>query len=130
MRRLLAILTLTVFALAFGVNSLLAEEPPYLLVRVDIDPEVKIIPLLELGLDIVDGVKDDYLEVVCHQEDLNQIRMLGYRAEILIEDMTRFYAERAATDDMGGYRTYFETVAAMDSSRKLPPATGFVPPSS
>jgi hypothetical protein len=35
--------------------------------------------------------------------------------------MTRFYAERAATDEMGGYRTYFEVIAAMDSIHTLYP---------
>jgi hypothetical protein len=120
MKHLSVVLTAALIVLAMGTN-LLADEPPYLLVRVDINPEVKVIPLLELGLDITGGVKDQYIDVVCHPDDLAQIRALGYRAEVLIEDMTRFYSERAATDDMGGFRTYSEVVAELNQMHALYP---------
>ncbi len=114
MRRSLTIFILAVFMLAFCVNNLNAEEPPYLLVRVDAGPEVKIIPLLELGLDIVDGVKEQYVDVVCHPDDLIRINALGYQTQVLIHDMVRHYQDLSPTDEMGGFRTYSEVVADLN----------------
>jgi len=124
MRRLLWIFP-AMLALLLASSSLHAEGP-YLLVRVDATPEVKLLPLLELGLDIVDGVKDQYLDAVCFPEELSRIRALGYSAEVLIPDMESFYRNRAlaeglSTDDMGGYHTWAECEAHMDSIHALYP---------
>ncbi len=121
MKRLLAVLSAVVFLLCSG-TSLPAQDGPYLLVRVTVTPEVKLIPLLELGLDITGGVKDQYLEVVCHPAELAQIRALGYTADVLIEDMERYYAEQApVSDDMGGFHTYSETVQLLNAAHNLYP---------
>ncbi|HEX7343738.1 MAG TPA: M14 family metallopeptidase, partial [bacterium] len=124
MRRLLWIFP-ALLALLLASSSLRAEGP-YLLVRVDATPDVKLLPLLELGLDIVDGVKDQYLDAVCFPEDLSRIRALGYSAEVLIPDMESFYRNRAlaeglAADDMGGYHTWAECEAHLDSIHALYP---------
>ncbi|HDH58230.1 MAG TPA: hypothetical protein ENF16_06435, partial [Bacteroidetes bacterium] len=113
MRRLLAALSIAVMALLFFGTSLWADEGPYMLVRVDVNPEVKIVPLLELGLDIVDGVRDQYLDVVCFPGDLSRIRALGYQAEVIIPDMVQYYAALSPTEDMGGFRTYSEAVTEL-----------------
>ncbi len=110
MKRMKVTLSFIVCLFIILGSSATAEEPPYMLVRVDVPPEIELIPLLEMGLDIVDGVKDQYLEAVCHPDELEQIRALGYTTEVLIDDMERFYAERSGTDDMGGYHTWSETV--------------------
>lgn len=116
MKRLLAILSAVVLLLCSG-RSLPAQDGPYLLVRVTVSPEVKLVPLLELGLDIAGGVKEQYLEVVCHPAELAQIRALGYTADVLIEDMERYYAEQApVSDDMGGFHTYSETVQILNAA--------------
>jgi hypothetical protein len=88
-----------------------AEEPPYMLVRVELTPQIDVIPLLELGVDLVDGVKGEYIELVCHPHELAQIRTLGYQTEVKIADMERYYAENSGTtDDMGGYHTWSEAI--------------------
>ena len=88
-----------------------ANNPPYMLVRVDLSPQIDIIPLLKLGVDIVDGVKGRYVEVVCHPHELAQIRFLGYQTEVKIADMERYYAENSGTtDDMGGFHTWSEAI--------------------
>jgi hypothetical protein len=121
MKRLLAVLSVVVVLLCCW-TSLQAQEGPYLLVRVTVTPEVKLIPLLELGLDITGGVKDQYLEVVCHPAELAQIRALGYTADVLIEDMERYYAEQApVSDDMGGFHTYSETVQLLNAAHNMYP---------
>ncbi|TKJ40106.1 hypothetical protein CEE37_10240 [candidate division LCP-89 bacterium B3_LCP] len=102
------LLILIILLLTLAVVN--AEEPPYMLVRVDVEAEMQVIPLLRMGLDIVDGVKGEYVELVCHPEEYTQILAQGYAAEILIEDMEQFYADRAATDDMGGYHTWSEAI--------------------
>ncbi|MBU1651707.1 T9SS type A sorting domain-containing protein [bacterium] len=121
MKRLLTVFMVALLASVWCWGSLLAEEPPYLLVRVDAGPDVKMKPLLELGLDIVDGVKGQYLEVVCFPEDLNRIQALGYAAQVKIEDMQSYYADRFATDEMGGHRTYSEMRADMEQFHVLYP---------
>jgi hypothetical protein len=110
MKHSLAIFSLTALALSFCLTGLWAQDDPYILARVDIDSEAKVIPLLELGLDIADGVKNQYLDIVCHPGELDRIRALGYSTKVLILDMERFYAERAQTEEMGGFRTYSEVV--------------------
>lgn len=121
MRRSLITLPVILIALLLFASGLCAQQGPYLLVRVETTPEVKVLPLLELGLDIVGGVKDQYLEVVCHPAELAQIRALGYSTEVLIDDMERYYRDLSPSDDMGGFHTYSETVTAMDSIHTLYP---------
>lgn len=113
MKRLPAILSFALVVILISGTSLRADDGPYMLVRVDVNPEVKVLPLLELGLDIVDGVKDQYVDVVCFPDQLAQIRALGYLAEVVIPDMVQYYASLSPTDDMGGFRTYSEAVAEM-----------------
>jgi hypothetical protein len=64
-----------------------------------------------MGMDIVDGVKGESIDVVCHPNEFSAIQELGYAAEVIIADMERFYAERSPTDDMGGFHTWSEAVA-------------------
>ncbi|NQS97917.1 MAG: T9SS type A sorting domain-containing protein [candidate division Zixibacteria bacterium] len=110
MRRSLTVFSVTALALILCGTGLWAQVGPYMLVRVEVNQEVKVIPLLELGLDIADGVKGQYLDIVCHPGELDMIRDLGYSAEVLIADMERFYAERSGSRDMGGFRTYSEAI--------------------
>lgn len=124
MKFLRTVLALAFCALLVWGGALRAQDGSYLLVRVEVTPEVKVQPLLELGLDIVGGIKDQYVEVVCHPDELARIRALGYSAEVLIPDLERFYVERAAaegTRDMGGFHTWAECEAHIDSIHALYP---------
>ncbi|MBU0520363.1 zinc carboxypeptidase, partial [bacterium] len=93
------------------VSSAIAEEPPYLLVRVDISGPTSLIPLFEMGLDIVESDKKTYLDLVAHPDEYARIQALGYQAEIKIDDMVRHYQDQSGSDDMGGYHTWSEMVA-------------------
>jgi hypothetical protein len=131
MRCLRTVIPVALVALLLMGGTLHAEGP-YLLVRVNATPEVKLLPLLELGLDIAAGVKEQYLDIVCFPEDLATIRALGYTTEVLIPDMERFYRERAlaeglASDDMGGYHTWDECEAHIDSIHALYPTITSAP---
>ncbi|TKJ36895.1 hypothetical protein CEE37_14360 [candidate division LCP-89 bacterium B3_LCP] len=110
MRRLTVLFIISIIALGISANGLFAEEAPYMLVRVDVNADVKVIPLLKLGLDIADGVKGQYVDVVCHPQDLAKIRALGYRAEVLNSDLERYYSARLQADPMGGYHTWSEAI--------------------
>ncbi len=103
----------SVLAVIIACNGLVAQadNSPYMLIRVDLSPQIDVIPLLKLGVDVVDGVKGKYVEIVCHPNELVQIRALGYQTEIKIADMERYYTENSGTtDDMGGYHTWSEAI--------------------
>jgi len=121
MKRLLTVFMVALLASVWCWGSLLAEEPPYLLVRVDAGSDVKMKPLLEMGFDITGGVKGQYVELVCFPDDLTQIRALGYSAEVIIDDMQSYYANRFATEEMGGHRTYSEMAADLQTFHTMYP---------
>ena len=79
--RCISITVLIILSLCIAV---LAEEPPYMLVRVELAGVYNTSPLLEIGLDIVDGEPGDYLEIVCHPADLAQIQSMGFRTVVVI----------------------------------------------
>lgn len=79
--------------------------------------------VFKLDLDITEGEYGQYVEFIGTQEDIERVRALGYRVEIQIPDMKKFYQERfGMVTDMGGYHTFDETVVALDSLHTLYPS--------
>jgi hypothetical protein len=74
-------------------------------------------------LDIVGGESAMEPYLVAVPEDLAFLRMHGYRYEIVHQNLEKFYADRLASPvlTMGGYHTYAEIQAAMDSIHNMHP---------
>gem|GEM_PF-776435 len=121
MRRLRTLMFTACLVLLLTGSGVWAVDGPYLLVRVAVDSEYQVRPLQEMGLDIVGGVRNESVELICFPEELARIRSLGYYAEVLIEDMEQHYAAQYEGDSMGPYHTYDEAVAHMDSIHALYP---------
>lgn len=68
--------------------------------------------------DFIPGDSRSDIWIAAEAQDIELLNQLGYRYEILIEDMEEFYAQRAraegSLDDMGGYKTYSEIAAELD----------------
>jgi len=86
----------------------------YMQVKVFIDTKAEYETFRSLRPDQV-FVGVDYIEVVTNDRQLEQLRDLGFRTEVVHEDMVAFYKSRLAPyKDMGGYMTLAEVNAAVD----------------
>src|SRR4030065_945701 len=83
----------------------------------------KMAEVFKLDLDITEREYGQYVEFMGTQEDIERVRASGYRVEIQIPDMKAFYQERfGMVADMGGYHTFDEPGAALDSPHTLYPS--------
>jgi hypothetical protein len=120
MRKFYAVLFITLLALLIG-SAVHAQDGPYILTRINLTPGLSITPLQLAGLDIATVKRGEYVEIVCQPSDLEIIGNLGYQYQIVIPDMERFYAEQYGDRTMGGFRTWTESVAFLDSIHALYP---------
>jgi hypothetical protein len=81
--------------------------------KVFIDSKADYQAVRSLSLDqIFQG--DGYIEIVTNATELDQLKQLGLRTEIVHDDLTGFYQSRLTPDkDMGGYMTLAEVNAAV-----------------
>ena len=113
MKRFTLFVLVLLFALFAG--RVFSEEPHHQLIRVYIHDEAEIVPLLEMGLDIVDVSRGEYIEVVTIQEELDTLIETGFDVRVQIEDMERYYAaQNVNMDPMGGFLTYDEMVERLN----------------
>ncbi len=57
-----------------------------------------------------------YLDIISDSVEVEQLRTAGYQVEVTIADLVSFYQKRMQKAlDMGGFHTYSETGAALDS---------------
>ncbi len=76
-----------------------------------------------LNLDIAYVQYGQYFDIITNQEEVNRLRSSGYDVEIVYEDVVAFYQSRLAWGKpMGGYHTYSEVAAALDSMHTLYPS--------
>ena len=110
--------------LKFGWGSLLvlflfvsgATEEQHMQVRVYLANRAELFQALKLNLDIAYVKPGEYIEIVSNPEELNRLQSLGFKTEVIYPDLEEFFRSRLdQTKDMGGYHTYSETVAALDS---------------
>ena len=94
-------------------------EPHHALVKVRLDSPSQIRELFKRHLDVVPGQTPLEPCVVALPRDLTVLDQMGMHWEMVHADLERFYADRARAeghlDDMGGYKTYSEIAAALDS---------------
>lgn len=76
-----------------------------------------------LQLDIAYVKPGEYIDIVTDQEEFDQLRSWGYEVEMVHGDLVGFYQGRLErAKDMGGYHTYSEVMAALDSMHALHPS--------
>lgn len=95
-------------ALAFSANRFNIHAKVF----IDIKPQLNL--FYAQHLDVVDR-NNNYFEIVTNQEELNELEGLGFRTEIVIEDIEKFLISRFdPTRLMGGYPTLTEINALID----------------
>lgn len=79
--------------------------------------------IINLHLDIAYVKPGQYVDIITHAEEIEKLRSSGYEIEIVHEDLVTFYQSRLdRTKDMGGYHTYSEIIAVLDSMHALYPS--------
>lgn len=108
-RYLLLFVLILIFAATLG-----RAAASYMQVRVYPVSKTEYLKLQELNLDQV-GRTADYIEIVTHAEELARLKALGFRTEVIHDDLVTYYQSRLPDDkDMGGYMTLTEVWAALD----------------
>jgi hypothetical protein len=105
-----------VFLLGFVFLNQAFPADRVMLARIHLAEKSQMREIQSLHLDIAYMKYGQYMDIVTDREEVNYLRSLGYDVEIVHEDLVAFYQSRLdKAKDMGGYHTYSETNAAMDS---------------
>jgi hypothetical protein len=122
MKHLKLILAMIVF-LIFAFLSQASSSEEVMLARIHLAEKSQMREIPSLHLDIAYVKYGQYLDIVTDGEEVNYLRSLGYDVEIVHEDLVAFYQSRLdKTKDMGGYHTYSEVIAVLDSMHLLYPS--------
>jgi hypothetical protein len=109
-----------------AVSFAQSYEPHHALVKVTGKSERHLKQISQLNLDVLPLTENGEVLVAALPEDLQTLTANGYSFEVVHMDLEDFYARRARDeghlDDMGGYRTYSEINAGLDSMHTDYPA--------
>ena len=121
--RISGVLATLSFSLYLLLLAPTVSAQPVMQARIHIADEVQTREVLELNLDIAYVKPGEYIDIITDREELDRIRSWGYDVEVVHEDLVAFYRSRLdPTKDMGGYHTYAEVSAALDSMHILYPS--------
>ncbi len=98
------------------VTSALSQAEVYKQIRISNPDEATVFKVLQVGIEPIYGQAGQYIDFAVSEQDLPRLDSLSIPYTIIHDDMTAFYQSRnplALT--MGGYRTFDEMVAVMDS---------------
>lgn len=91
--------------------------------RIHLADKAQMKEVFKLNLDVAYVQYGQYIDIVTESDEVKQLRSLGYDVEIVHEDLVAFYRSRLdTTKDMGGYHTYSEVGADLDSMHMLYPS--------
>jgi hypothetical protein len=116
---------LAVGLILFFVIFALADASTQQVIQARIYPadKLQMKEIFSLQLDISFVEPGTYIEIITDQEELDQLRSLGYDIEVVHQDLVAFYQSRLAeAKDMGGYHTYSEIMAELDAMHTLYPS--------
>lgn len=112
----------TVFLLLFVFQSSAFSMDRVMLARIHLVDKTQMKEIPSLQLDIAYVKYGQYIDIVTDSAEVDQLSSMGYDVEIVHEDLVAFYQSRLAQGKpMGGYHTYSETNAAMDSIHNAHP---------
>lgn len=134
---------LTIILVVFIIISLSAKENVYKKIMIPKANREIVNQLQQLGIALegVSGITGEYIEIIICEKEKAKLEKAGIDFEILIEDMTSYYQSRFGISDqikteqkiqyevpenfnfgsMGGYLTFDEVVAELDSMYQLYP---------
>ncbi|HVP36256.1 MAG TPA: M14 family zinc carboxypeptidase [Terriglobales bacterium] len=119
MKRFLGVCLLLLFCLAF-YSSAFADKT--LKARIHFKDKSEMKKVLNLDLDRAYLKYGEYLDIISDSSEVEKLRASGYQVEVIIADLSSFYQKRMQKAlDMGGFHTYSETGAALDSIHSLYP---------
>jgi len=107
----------TFFLLLFIFQTQAFSTDRVIFARIHLTEKSQMKQIQSLNLDIAYVKYGQYIDIVTDKGEVDYLRsFLGYDVEIVHEDLVAFYQSRLAKGkDMGGYHTYDETNADMDS---------------
>ncbi|MGB2803918.1 MAG: M14 family zinc carboxypeptidase, partial [Candidatus Zixiibacteriota bacterium] len=113
----------TALILLFSVLTLPALSAQQVMqARIHLAHKAQMKDVIRLHLDVIDVEYGRYFDIVTDQEEVDELRSMGYQVEVVHEDLVAFYQSRLeVTKDMGGYHTYSEVLAVLDSMHTLYP---------
>jgi len=148
MKKLITTLMFSSFILLFSSVLLSQSEEnveKYSKIKITIQDKSDLKELQQAGLSL-EGMRleENYVELILNEREIMKLDVLGYSYQILIEDMTKYYQERNKRSEaemrelerkidkksqssgfgfgsMGGFYTFDEVVAELDSMRMLYP---------
>jgi len=148
MKKLITTLMFSSFILLFSSVLLSQSEEnveKYSKIKITIQDKSDLKELQQAGLSL-EGMRleENYDELILNEREIMKLDVLGYSYQILIEDMTKYYQERNKRSEaemrelerkidkksqssgfgfgsMGGFYTFDEVVAELDSMRMLYP---------
>jgi hypothetical protein len=112
------------FGTVFGFLILCSFSPAqssetYSLVRIEISGKADVTSILtktgagDCGLEL--NLDEGFIRLYLNDMELRSVANLGYGYDIIIPDVEKYYAQQYAGLTMGGFRTYSEIVAKLDS---------------
>jgi murein tripeptide amidase MpaA len=121
--KFLSILKIGLFLFCFIFISSNLPAQQLMQARIHLANKEQMKEVAGLNLDIAYVEYGQYFDIITNQEEVNQLRSSGYDVEIIHEDVVAFYQNRLAWGKpMGGYHTYSEVAAALDSMHTLYPS--------
>jgi murein tripeptide amidase MpaA len=88
----------------------------YKQIRIDYPDQATFLEIAKLGIEPVAGKANEYLEFAVNETDLSRLAGLNIPYTVIHEDLTAYYQSRNPLGTtMGGFRTFGEMVAVMDS---------------
>jgi len=113
MKRFLGLYLLLCFCLSF-YSSAYADKP--LQARIYFKDKSEMKKVLSLDLDRAYLKYGQYLDIISDSAEVEKLKASGYQVEVTIDDLASFYQKRMQKAiTMGGFHTYSETGAALDS---------------
>ncbi len=101
-----------------GSNVFATGSEFYQMVRIDVPNKAAVKAIASAGIDM-EGAHYDYqngyLQLPVSGDELGILDELGYSYIVEIPDLEKYYAQRSMGLTMGGFRTYSEAVAKLDS---------------
>jgi hypothetical protein len=98
------------------VNPAFSRAEVYKQVRIANPGEATIFKILQIGLEPIYARSGQYVDFAVSEQDLPRLDSLSIPYTVIHDDMSAFYQSRNPLGlTMGGYRTFDEMVAVMDS---------------
>ncbi len=94
--------------LAAGIGY--AADREYIQAKVFIDDFNQFPEIQKMGLDII-WIERGSIDIVTDSEELAELESLGFKTEIVHQDLVAFYQSRLPDKSMGGYKTYGEVTS-------------------